>query len=85
MQFQKLKYNVGDCVLVSTATQCAMFLKSIRFIKHCAVTGYWFSLLKNSRVLDLTSFMSKFNTLWPRTGIETTLDGFPHAVILINY
>jgi len=33
---------------------------------------------------DLTNFMSKFNTLRPRTVIEKTLEGFPHVVILSN-
>ena len=33
---------------------------------------------------DLTNFMSKFNTLRPRHGVEITLDGFPHVVIVSN-
>lgn len=33
---------------------------------------------------DLTNFMSKFNTLRPRHGVEKTLEGFPHVVILSN-
>ena len=33
---------------------------------------------------DLTNFMSKFTTLRPRHGVEITLDGFPHVVIVSN-
>ncbi len=33
---------------------------------------------------DLTNFMSKFTTLRPRHGVEITLEGFPHVVILSN-
>ena len=33
---------------------------------------------------DLTNFMSKFATLRPRHGVEITLEGFPHVVIVSN-
>ncbi|HIM99114.1 MAG TPA: TauD/TfdA family dioxygenase [Gammaproteobacteria bacterium] len=33
---------------------------------------------------DLTNFMSKFTTLRPRHGVEITLEGFPHVVIVSN-
>ena len=84
MQIQKLNHDVGalctgvNCQPVRDDSEINQIYQAL--CQH----GLLVFPAQELGGADLTNFMSKFNTLRPRHGVEKTLEGFPHVVILSN-
>ena len=84
MQIQKLNNDVGalctgiDCQTVCGGSEINQIYEALC---HHGLLVFPAQALGGA---DLTKFMSKFNTLRPRHGIEKTLESFPHVVIVSN-
>ena len=84
MQTQQLNYDVGvlctgiDCQSVRGGSEINEIYEAL------CHQGLLVFPSQNLGGANLTNFMSTFNTPRPRHGIEKTLEGFPHVVILSN-